>query len=183
MTNRAWAQLAFTLLGIYFVANAAIGAASMPYIWQTSATEVRGMAVAVLFLPSLVALGVGLPVWLSAEWFAARLFPTESEPSAILSGQSFLAVAASILGLFLVAEGVPSLASALYLFGRSFHTGVLGADEARERLLWDASAKANALAGLVRLAIGLALLAGPTRLSAALARVRAEFGSHIDDKS
>ena len=182
MTNREWALLAFKLLGLYFLASALTGIASTPYLWQTAPSEVRAGTVAVVLLPCLVAVGIGLPVWFSAEWFAARVFPAESAPTPGLGAQPVLALAASVIGLLFVAQGVPALSGSIYLFGRSLQTGVLGAEDARERLLWDASAKSNAVAGVARLLVGLALLAGPARLGAALARVRGELSSHIADE-
>jgi len=186
MSNRDVAFLAFKLLGLWLVASAITGAAGLPYVWQSTPAELRGGTLAVLFLPSLVALGLGLPLWLSADWFAGRVFDGgDASPEVRQRPQwkPMFALGASLIGLCLLTEGVPALSSAIYLFGRSLQTGVLGADEARERLLWDASAKANALGGVVRSLIGLALLAGPARLAAAVARIRREFsGPLVEDE-
>jgi hypothetical protein len=174
--------LAFKLFGLWFLAQAAIGTANLPYVWQTGPAELRGATVAFLFLPSLVALGIGIPVWFSAEWFASRVFrdPKDATRTAVrVNAEPMLALGASLLGLYFVGEGVPSVSSSLYLFGRSFQGGVLGPDPAQERLLWDASAKAAALGGVIRLLVGLALLAGPTRWAAGVARVQKEFGTSL----
>ena len=154
----------------------------MPYLWHTSAEEVGGMTVALMFLPSVAAVGVGVPLWFSAEWFAARIFPSGGpQAQGPLRGDAVFALGASIIGLLLVCEGVPAISSAVYLFGKSLESGVLGPDEARQRLLWDASAKASTLGG-TRLVVGAALLAGPARLSSMFARVRKEFaGSLLDE--
>ena len=74
MSNRDVAFLSFKLLGLWLIASAITGAAGLPYVWQSTPAELRGGTLAVLFLPSLVALGLGLPLWLSADWFAGRVF-------------------------------------------------------------------------------------------------------------
>jgi hypothetical protein len=183
MSNRDAALLGFKLLGLWLLSSAIIGVASMPYVWQSSPDGLRGFSVATLFLPSLVALGVGIPVWLSADSFARHVFPDAAvAPTSVARGaeyQTMFGLGAALIGLLLLTEGVPAIASAAYLFTRSLQTGVLGADPDRRSLLWDASAKANAVAGLTRLLLGLALLAGPARLSAALNRVRREFRTSL----
>jgi hypothetical protein len=139
-----------------------------------------------MFLPSLVALGVGIPLWFSADWFAHRIFPSSefSDAGGVrrLRVEPLFALATSVLGLFLVADCLPGLAGSLYLFSESRQTGILGPDMERQRLLWDASAKANALAGVVRLFIGLALLAGPARLSAVTSRLRRELQGSLEEE-
>ena len=185
MSNREWALLAFKLLGVWFLASAAIGAANTPYLWDSTPEEVRSRTVAFLLLPSLVAVGIGTPLWFSADWFARRIFPGAAPldtPATLgaCAGPLF-ALAISVLGVFLVADGVPGLASSLYLFTESRRTGILGPDVERQRLLWDASAKANAVAGVVRLLIGVALLAGPARLSAAFGRVRRDLKGSLEE--
>ena len=182
MSNRDVAFLSFKLLGLWLIASAITGAAGLPYVWQSTPAELRGGTLAVLFLPSLVALGLGLPLWLSADWFAGRVFArgyASLEARQRPQWQPLFALGASLIGLCLLTEGVPALSSAIYLFGRSLQTGVLGPDEARERLVWDASAKANALGGVVRFLIGLALLAGPARLAATVAGIGREFSAPL----
>ena len=182
MSSHRVAFLAFKLLGLWLIASAVMGAATMPYIWQTSPSEARGGTAAFLSLPWLVALGIGLSVWFSADWFASRVFPganVDEGATTALRTEPMFAVGAAIIGLFLLAEGIPALASALYFFGRSLESGVLGPDESRQRLLWDVEGKANALAGITRVVLGLALLAGPAKWAAAVSRISQGFGGSL----
>ena len=182
MSSHRVALLAFKLLGLWLMAQAALGAASMPWIWHSSPDGTERWTAALLALPWLVSLGIGVPVWFSADWFAARVFPggqADAEINGNLRTEPLFAVGVAIIGLLLLVEGIPSLASALYLFSRTLQAGVLGPDESRERLLWDAQGKASALAGVTRVLLGCVLLAGPARLGAAVARVRKEFGGSL----
>ena len=187
MNSHRVAYLAFKLMGFWLLAQAVVGVASMPYIWQSSPDESKGATAAFLSLPWLVSLGIGVPVWLSADWFAARVFPgtkLEAEVTPTLRAAPVFAVGAALIGLQLLTQGLPSLVSASYLFGRSLEVGVLGPDEVRQRLLWDVQGKASALEGATRVVLGLALLAGPARLSNLALRVRREFGgSLLEEKS
>jgi len=98
VTNRDVAHLAFKLLGLWLIANAAIGIAGIPYYWEPQFDGVRRLTVFFTVLPVLVAVGIGVPVWFSADWFASRVFPAESEPTSLerLRGQSLVAVASCI---------------------------------------------------------------------------------------
>ncbi|HLA77382.1 MAG TPA: hypothetical protein VJU18_07380 [Vicinamibacteria bacterium] len=186
MTNRDVALLAFRLLGLWLVANAAIGVAGLPYYWEPQFEAVRGMTVFFTLLPLLVAVGIGVPVWFSADWFAARIFPNQSQPTALdrLRGEPLVALALSVIGVLLLCEALPVVVNGTALFTQSRFVGssILGPDVDQQRLIWSAAAKANVTAGIARLLIGLALVAGPARLGTALARVRKELtGTLADD--
>jgi hypothetical protein len=178
--------LAFKLLGIWLIANAAIGIAGLPYYWEPQFDGVRRITVLFTVLPVLVAVGIGVPVWFSADWFAARIFPAESQPTNLdrLRGQPILAVASSILGLLFVGEALPVVVNGVALFAQSRFAGssILGPDVDQRSLIWSAAAKANVTAGVARLLIGLSLLAGPTRVSAALGRLRRELAGTLEDE-
>jgi hypothetical protein len=187
MTNRDAAVLAFRLLGLWLIASALIGLASVPYIWDTTPAEARRLTIGAMFLPSLVTLGVGVPVWFCAEWFASRTFATTSaEPLGLdrVTGQTLLAAALAIMGIFFIADGIPALVNGAALFVQSYtSTGsILGRDVEQQRLLWSAAAKANTAAGVARLMIGLALLAGPAKLTAALTTIRRELRGTLEDE-
>lgn len=185
MNSHRVAYLAFKLMGLWLLAQAVVGIGSMPYIWQSSLDESKSTTAAFLSLPWLVSLGIGVPVWLSADWFAARVFPgtkREADVTPTLRAAPVFAVGAALIGLQLLTQGIPSLVSASYFFGRSLEVGVLGPDEVRQRLLWDAQGKASALEGATRVVHGLALLAGPARLSDLALRVRREFGGSLLEK-
>jgi hypothetical protein len=127
-------------------------------------------------------------VWFSADWFAARIFPTDSpEPTSLeeLRGEPLVAAASSILGLLFICEALPVVVNGVALFTQSRFVGssvLLGPNVDQQRLIWSAAAKANVTGGVARLLIGLALLAGPVRLSAALARVRKELTGTLADE-
>jgi hypothetical protein len=187
MNSHRVAYLSFKLLGLWLLVQAAVGAASMPYIWQSSPNEAKGATAAMLSLPWLVSLGIGAPVWFSADWFAAHVFPgarADSDAARTLRVEPVFAVGTALIGLLLLSQGFPSLASAAYLFGRSLEVGVLGPDETRRQLLWDVQAKASALEGVIRVGLGAALLAGPARFATLVSRLRRDFsGSLVDDPS
>lgn len=187
MTNHGVARLAFKLVGLWLMASTAIGVAGIPYYWSSGFEKADRMTVFFSLLPALVAVGIGVPVWFSADWFAARVFPDESPtPLSLdrLRGEPLFALALSILGVLFVCEALPALVNGIALFvqGREAGSSILGTDVDRQRLVWSAAAKAAVSAGLARLLIGLGLLAGPARLSAAVARMRKELrGSLVDD--
>src|SRR5258706_6361782 len=186
MTNRDFAVLAFRLLGVWFVAYALIGLANLPYVWDSTHDETRRFTIVAVCLPSLVTLGIGVLIWMSAEWFASRTFPiasTHSPASDPLRSETLLATAFAIIGTFLIAESLPALVSSLALFVQSYTatTSILGPDAEQRHLLWSATIKANTAAGIIRLVIGLALLAGPARLSAAVASIRKDLRGTLGD--
>jgi hypothetical protein len=185
MTNKESAFLAFKLLGLWLIASAVIGMASTPYIWQSTPEVPRGWTTIFFLLPSLVALGVGVPVWLSADWFADHVFPgTRASPAGSLRADVLFSVCVSVVGLFLLAEATPTVASGVFLWAHSLQSGILGLDVEQANQIWSAAAKATTVAAIVKLLIGGAFLAGPGRVTAAVARVRKEFrGSLVDAAS
>jgi hypothetical protein len=190
MTNREVAVLGFKLVGLWLMAMAAIGIAALPYYWASSLNEVKAAVVIAALLPQLVALGIGVPVWFSAESFASRIFPgSASEPLRFdrLRAQPIFALALAIIGVFLLCEALPALVRAAALFVQSRHvpTSLLTGDEwpGQTASLWSQTAKANAAEAVARLAIGLAFLIGPARLGAGFARFRREMqGSLTQDE-
>ncbi len=185
MTNRDVALLAFKLLGLWLMANAAVGVAAVPYFWEPQFEAVRAITVFATLLPALVAVGIGVPVWVSADWFAGRIF-SDKAPEALhfdrLRGEPLLALALSVLGVFFVCDSLPGVVNGIALFAQSRGSSVLGPDPNQQRLIWSSAAKASVTAALARLLIGLGLLAGPARLAAAAARVRKELAGTLEDE-
>jgi len=188
VTNRDVALLSFKLTGLWLMASAAVGVSGIPYYWESQSEGIRSVTVFTTLLPALVAVGIGVPLWLSADWFAARIFPVES-PEAIrldrLRGEPLFGLALSILGVLFVGEALPVLVNGIALFtqSRSVGSSVLGPDVDQQRLLWSSAAKANVTAGVARLLIGLLLLAGPAKLAAAAARIRKELAGTLADEA
>jgi hypothetical protein len=189
LTNRDVAMLAFKLFGLWLMAYAAIGVAGLPFYWEQPRFDgVRTMTVLFTLLPVLVAVGIGVPVWFSADWFAARIFPDPS-PERLrfdhLRAEPLVALASSVIGLYFVADSLPMLVNGVALFTQSRLTdsSFLGPDADQQSLIWSAAAKANVTAGVARFVIGLALLAGPARLARALARMRKELSGDLGGTS
>ena len=187
MTNRDFAIIAFRLLGLWLIVSALIGLASLPYVWETTSTETRRFTIGAIFLPSLVTLGIGVPIWMSGEWFTMRVFPAAASDSIgpdRLRTETLLATAFAIMGVFFIADGIPALVNSAALFAQSYMstTSVLGRDIEQQHLLWSAAAKAHTAGGVARLVIGVALLAGPARLSAALASIRKDLRGTLQDE-
>ena len=89
------------------------------------------MTVFFSLLPALVAVGIGVPVWFSADWFATRVFPGESPtPLSLdrLRGEPLFALALSIFGVLFVCEALPALVNGIALFvqGREGGSSILG---------------------------------------------------------
>ena len=185
MTNRDAAKLGFRLLGLWFMANAVVAVAGLPYYWDPRWDEVRTITVFTTLLPALVAMGIGVPVWFSAEWFAARTFPdTGGAEAGRLRGEPQFALALAIIGVLFVCESLPILVNgvALFIQSRSLGASVLGPSPELRSQLWHAGAKAGVVAGVARLLIGCALIAGPGNLSRAVAKVRREFASNLTEE-
>ena len=87
-------------------------------------------------------------------------------------------------GVLLLVEALPTIVHGVALFARSRQTGnsVFGPDLGEQALIWSATAKANLAAACTRLVIGVGLLAGPARLSAAYAGVRKELRGTLADE-
>jgi hypothetical protein len=186
VTNRGVALLAFKLLGLWLIASAAISVAAIPYLWQPQFEEARTLTILATVLPALVSVGIGVPVWLSADWFAARIFPVEAPqpgPSDLLRPEPLLALALLILGIVFVCESLPVLVNGVALFAQSRHAGssLLGPDMDQQRILWSAAAKATFAGSVARLLIGLGLIAGPGRLGTVAVRLRKELGGTLSE--
>jgi hypothetical protein len=184
LTNSAVALLAFKLFALCRMANAAMVAAAVPLLWwDPEFDKVRSATVFYALVPVLIAIGIGVPVWFSADWFAARIFRDVSPPLRLdqLRGEPLVALASSVIGLYFAADSLPVLVNGAALFTQSRSTGsaFLGPDVEQQRLIWGASAKANVAAGVARFLIGLALMAGPVRLARALARMRKELSGDL----
>jgi hypothetical protein len=176
MSNRDAAVLAFKVLGASLAILTFIFTASSVVLWSA---ELRaGYALWAVLTTAALTLGAAYASWFAAAPLATHIFPEESPPSAGLHVPSLLALALCVIGVVLVTDALPRLVKDVVLFqqGRAAAATFLGWDPERAALVWDATAKAETAASLVRLTIGLALLAGPAKLSAALARVRLELG-------
>jgi hypothetical protein len=186
MSNRDAAKLGFRLLGLWFMANAVVAVAGLPYYWDPQWENVRKTTVFMTVLPALVAVGIGVPVWLSADWFAARTFPEDKGGAGLgrLRVQPLFALALTIIGVLLICESLPILVNGMALFiqSRSFGRTVLGPNPDLQSQLWHAGAKANVAAGVARLLIGAALVAGPANLSRVVARVKKEFAGNLTEE-
>lgn len=191
------AVLAFRLLGVWFAVSGITGLGNLPYVWESGSDYgTRRVGVGFVALPSLLTLAAGALLWLQARALAARVFADAADPVAGVPGdatatsldgglraQPLFALCLSVIGVLMVTEATPPLAYGLSMFVQSRRTGgVLGHDAYQQALLWNAAAKANVTAALVRFLIGVGLLAGPARLSAAYARVRTELRSTLDDR-
>jgi hypothetical protein len=200
MGARDWAVLAFKVMAVWFAASGVVGFANVPFAWASSrAMDMVGVAVGATVFPSMLSLVVGALVWINAGGLATRVFgeeptvvasrvfgdgPPDVAPAPGIETQSLFALALSVIGVLLTAEAVPTIVHGLTLFVRSRQTGsaIFGPDLGQQALIWDATAKANLAAACTRLVLGVALLAGPARLSAAYAGVRKELrGTLADD--
>ena len=180
MNNRDCAVLAFKLLGLYLLAQAATNLAGMPYFWAATSPEKRLAAVGFMALPSIVGLGIAVQVWFSAEWFAGRVF-TPGPGTGRLRVEPLFALGVALIGVLLLCEGLPRLASGLSLFVQSRQSGPFGPDTERQLMVWHAGAKANTIEAGARVVLGVLCLVGPARISAALARLRRELRSTLTE--
>jgi hypothetical protein len=201
MSARDWAVLAFKLLGLWFAASGVTGLGNIPYLLQSdheAAVRLAG-ALGVAF-PSVMSFVVGALIWINAGGLAthavgadpaelaANVFgdgPTDAPArGARIEMQPLFALALAIIGVLMLVEAVPSIVYGTTMFVRSRQAGtaIFGPDPAQQARLWDASTQATFAGACTRLLIGLALLLGPARLSAAYGRVRAELrGTLADD--
>ena len=193
MTNRDAAVLAFKVLGVWLIAGGILLWASTlvayGYLSPSVAAEVLRTrpSTFLTLLPSVMRVAVGVIAWRGSGWLAARTFPNDQGPIlAPLRGDRLLAVALSVIGVLLIVEALPSLANSLTLFGisREDSTSVLrsvGRSEADRALIWGATAKANTVASVVRLAIGLFLFYGPAPFVRFATRVRRELSFPVEE--
>lgn len=175
MTNRDVALLAFKLVGFFLMTVAAI--VIVAFLLSGSR---RNDDAATTLAPALVLLGIGVSIWFSAGSLAAHIFP--GAPPDLqgdrLRGDALFALALSVMGTFFVCVALPEVARGITLFVQS-RTAVFGPDEH----IWNPTAKANAVAAVVRLLTGVALLAGRAGLGALVARVRNELrGTLVADE-
>lgn len=186
MTNHDAAKLGFRLLALWFMANAAVGVAGVPYFWDPQWENVRAITVFNTLLPALVAIGIGVPLWFSADGLATRTFPGGERAATInpLRSEALFALALAVIGVLLICESLPMLINGLALFvqSRSVARGVLGPNPDIQSQIWHAGAKANVAAAAARLVIGAALFAGPADLARLAARVRKEFAGNLAEE-
>ena len=200
MGARDWAILAFKVMAVWFAASGVVGFANVPFTWASFRVgDMVGFAIVAALFPAMLSLVVGALVWINAEGLATRVFgeapavvaaqvfgdgPADAVPSPGIETQPLFALALTVIGVLLMVEAVPTIVHALALFVRSRQTGssIFGPDLGQQALIWDATAKANLAGACTRLVIGVALLAGPARLSAAYLGVRKELrGTLADD--
>jgi hypothetical protein len=199
MGARDWAVLAFKVMAVWFAASGVVGFANVPFAWASSrAMDMVGVAVVATVFPSTLSLVVGALVWINAGGLATRVFgeepavvaarvfgdgPADAAPGPAIETQPLFALALSVVGVLLLVEAVPTIVHGLTLFVRSRQAGttLFGPDLAQQALIWSATAQANLAAACTRLVIGVALLAGPTRLSAAYAGVRKELRGTLSE--
>jgi hypothetical protein len=186
MTNHDAAKLGFRLLALWFMANAAVGVAGVPYFWDPQWENVRAITVFNTLLPALVAVGIGVPLWFSSDTLAARTFPGGGRAAAAgpLRTETLFALALAVIGVFLICESLPILVNGLALFvqSRSVARGILGPNPDIQSQIWHAGAKANVAAAVTRFVIGAALFAGPANLARLVARVRKEFFGNLAEE-
>ncbi len=200
MSSRDLAVLAFKLLAVWFAATGVTGLGNVPYIWQADRNvEVRLAGIAGLLFPMLLWGVVGALLWINAEGLATRVFgahpadvaanvfgdgPADAAPRDRIEMQPLFALALAVIGVLMIVEAAPMLVygATVFVHSRQAGSSVLGPDPTQRALLWDAAAQANFAAACTRFVIGVALLAGPARLSAAYAGIRKEFrGTLADD--
>jgi hypothetical protein len=181
MINRDGAVLAFKLLGLWLMATAVGIAAAVPAFWVDAALEpIRRTGALAGALPAVVGFGVGYAIWFAAEWLAGRIFEEGSAEERLRAEPSF-AIALTIMGALFIAEAVPVLVHNLAIFHASRDGGFPGITDESQQFLWTAQVKANVAENLTRLVIGLLLLTGPARLGMAVARLRREFRSELEE--
>lgn len=202
MNARDCAILAFKLVGLWFAAIGVVSFGGMPVVWQQFAREASFAGVATLAsaVPGTMSLVMGALIWMNAErlathvfghdpaMIAARVFGEEADAAprkpVALQAHPLFALALAVIGVLLVVEAVPQLVYSLAIFVRSRQAGgILGPDPTRSALLWDANAQGHLAAAATRLLIGLALLAGPTRLAAIYGRVRKDMRGTLADEA
>jgi hypothetical protein len=155
MTNRDVALLTFKMLGFLFMIVATMPIAAY-LVWGGRPGESTASSLA----PALFFLLIGVAVWFGAGSLAARIFPaTPTNASGVsLRGDALFGLAVSIMATFLVCMALPDIARAITLFWES-RSAALGPDEH----VWNPTAKAQAVAAVVRLMTGIALLVGRAR--------------------
>jgi hypothetical protein len=171
------------------MATAVIGAASViPSLWGYEGVEgvagARAMMTVFALWPSLVTLGMGLPVWIGAGWLADGVFPDSAAKAPGPHGlriEPLLALALSVMGIFFICEAIPLVIRgiAALVYSRLAGSSILGADAEQQALIWSVAMKGDTLAALARLMVGATLLAGQTRLSA---WVQKELRSSLADE-
>jgi hypothetical protein len=200
MGARDWSVLAFKVMGVWFAASGVVGFANVPFTWTSArAMDMVGIAIVATVFPTMLSLVVGALLWINAGTLATRVFgeepamvaarvfgdgTAELPPAPGIETQPLFALALAVIGVLLLVEAVPAVVGLATLFIRSRQTGsaVFGPDAGEQALIWSATAKSNLAAACTRLAIGVALLAGPARLSAAYAGVRKELRGTLADE-
>lgn len=193
MTNRDLAMLLAKLLGLWFSVSFPIGLAGLAQAWawteRTMEPGIPTFAILALILPSLVYLGVGVSLWFSGESVARTIFPEERPlGSTTLTHEGVIAVGLGLMGIYLLASGIPDLVNAGALVALSYRTQqtVLGPEalSAEQRALWfDATAKARVAEAAAQILLGVVLIQGPKRLKAAILRAKREvLGGPLEDE-
>lgn len=169
MTNRDWAVLGFRLVGFYLATGLAMLVAGLLFRQVVGG---RDIAEAVAYAVMLAA------VWAWADRLASWVFPEESNADLPLEGglgRQLLVPALSIIGVYLIAEAIPSIVACVGVLvgtgglGRSVFGGT---NPSEDILTYRSIQKANTVAAVVRLVIGIVLLLYPSRITAAVVALR-----------
>jgi hypothetical protein len=176
MTNRDWAILAFKVLGVWCLTAGTVGLADVPFL------ELDKRGLFALIVPSVAYIGIGLFTWLRAEALSVRVFPKPiPAENGRLHTQRVLALSLCIIGVLMVTQAIPALVrvgSIALIDPDGWRAGVVQLDQA-SHYSRTGGAKANAVAGVVRLLIGAGLVLGRDGLSTVVGRLRREFGGSL----
>jgi hypothetical protein len=169
LTNRDWALLGIRLIALWKGVELLIYLADLPF-----SSPIATRSIVYLLTKAVVVAAL----WTRAKWIASKAFP-EADASGgrrmeAPESRHLLAAALTVLGVYLAAEAVVSLAGDLFVvvaIRRSSPSvlGYGGADDWGLRLM--AQSKADAVAEAARFVIGLVLTLYSRRIGTAVASV------------
>jgi len=127
-------------------------------------------------------------LWHYARRLASATFPQEGDvaTSAPNDTTRLLAVVFVAVGMWCIVESAPTLVSGLFALwsyapALSPSMGLDGSAAERELFVWTRRTQTWTVAAGVRLVIGLALVAGPTRLARAIQWIRLELRGSLNE--
>lgn len=171
MTNRDWAVLGFQLFGLWLASRLI-----EEIVYRVAIGRMEGADVAFMLAFAFMAMFL----WMRSDWLASRTFrhaPTSEAPNDGGSAELLLVTALSIMGIYVIASAVPDIAAGgIVLANLPAYRSVLGNAFPTEPTVQALAVikKADLIAEVLRLLIGVVLLVYSGRIAPALVAVRRE---------
>ena len=183
MTPREMGCVAFRTMAIWLIVTGLAAACASLIAWDANVTQHGREATLIGLAQSAIYVPVGALLWLASSWAAGVGFPEQSASEASAPGRPDLYAFASVLvGLYLLSDALSQIVYWIVVWrssGGTNYWAVASSWTTEETVVYRVHAQARAGEAAAKLILGSALVLGPERLRAVLARVRGELSGSL----